>query len=50
MRVLKSIAAPAAATSLPRFLGLDGGDWLLILLSLWVLGALLAFSDPKGVT
>jgi len=32
-----------AASHRHRFFGLDGGDWLLILLSFWVLGALLAF-------
>jgi len=43
MRELKSVAVTATANSPPRFLGLDSGDWTLILLSLWILGALLAF-------
>lgn len=44
MTVVESVAANGIATATsPRFLGLDSGDWTLILLSLWVLGALLVF-------
>jgi hypothetical protein len=46
MSALRSTAISGAAAQTNhrhRFFGLDSGDWSLILLSLWVLGALLAF-------